>query len=129
MPLRTWRVRNVPALPDAAVVLRGGLLDIEVMRKSITQCHQIYGVWALSVAAKADCSPLDIWKRSRGLRGYGRVRMATAGAIRGLSGPPRLVPMGDDPHYSIVWEGEPTDDQLRELAAAFVQEFDPEAGA
>lgn len=86
---------------DEVVVVRGGVLDPEVLREDALRNHAIYGTFGISVFAIRDAT-LDELAQSVPLVRFERLTLMTVGVIRraGLT----LEPTGRNRrHYDIVF--------------------------
>lgn len=85
---------------DAVVVVRGGELTTEFVRRSASVAHDELGIYALSVFLVLDATLEELCAREPFLARYGKVRLSEAGVLRvaGFA----LIPTLDRPHYDIV---------------------------
>lgn len=89
-------------LPDEAVVIvRGGLMAAETVRRTAAGSHDTYGFLGVSVEAALDVDWEELCRTSPRIAGrYPKVRLSTAGRVRGAGFP--LLPTDDRPHYDVV---------------------------
>ncbi len=86
---------------DVTVVVRGGLLDIEILIQDATRNHQIYGVFGISVFAAKDLTVDELAQLTPLVR-FAQITLMRAGAVRaaGLT----LEPTGRNPrHYDVTF--------------------------
>lgn len=86
---------------DVTVVVRGGLLDPEILIQDATRNHQIYGVFGISVFAAKDLT-VDELAQLPPLVRFAQITLMRAGAVRaaGLT----LEPTGRNPrHYDVTF--------------------------
>lgn len=94
-----FRVRR-DALPDnALVVVRGGLLESERLRRDATMAFVRFGEYGISVLAVADEAALDVIARTT-LVQESVLTMMTVGAIR--ANDLELRPTFRRPHYTVI---------------------------
>jgi hypothetical protein len=85
---------------DAEVVVRGGDLDVAVIRVDARRMHEVYGVYGISVPALRGAT-LDELAQQTPLVRFSQLALVMVGAIRdaGLV----LEPTGRNPrHYTVV---------------------------
>jgi hypothetical protein len=94
-----YRVRIERLADDALVIVRGGDLDIELIRGDAVSAHARFGEYGISVFGAADEAAVDALGRDR-LAQFATLVVMTAGAIRrtGLE----LRPTFRRPHYTII---------------------------
>jgi hypothetical protein len=94
-----YRVRTEQLADDALVVVRGGDLDIDVIRSDAVAAHARFGKYGISVFGAADLAAVDVLARDR-LAQFEVLVLMTAGTIRraGLE----LRPTFRRPHYTIM---------------------------
>lgn len=94
-----FRVRLEALADDELVVVRGGLLEVDRLRRDAVMAFRRFGEYGVSALAAPDESALDVIARTI-LLGEGVLTLATAGAIRrtGLE----LRPTFRRPHYSVM---------------------------
>jgi hypothetical protein len=105
-----FRRRNEPLADDALIVVRGGLLVAASLRRDARIAYLRFGEYGISALAAPDATSLD---RIAGgpLRGYPKLTLMTAGAVRGAG--LELHPTFRRPHYTIVFVD--LDDGVRRL--------------
>ncbi len=101
---------------DAVVVIRGGEMTGEFVRRTATDAHEELGVYAVSVFLALDADVGDLCAAEPFLVRYGKVRLSTVGRLR--SGGFPLIPTLDRPHYDIVLP-DLDDSTLRRLDGCF----------
>jgi hypothetical protein len=87
---------------DTSLVVRGGELDPELLRRDALRNHQIYGTYGISVFAIRDTT-LDDMAQEPPLVRFRRLTIITAGVLRaaGL----RLEPTGRNPrHFDVGFD-------------------------
>jgi hypothetical protein len=94
-----YRVRTEQLADDALVVVRGGDLDIDLIRSDAVAAHARFGEYGISVFGAADDAAVDVLARDR-LAQFEVLVLMTAGTIRraGLE----LRPTFRRPHYTIM---------------------------
>ena len=94
-----YRVRTEGLADDALVIVRGGDLDIDLIRSDALAAHARFGEYGISVFGAADEAALDALARDR-LAQFEILVLMTAGAIRraGLE----LRPTFRRTHYTII---------------------------
>lgn len=93
------RARREQLADDSLVVIRGGLLDPELLRADAQRTFRRFGEHGVSVLAALTEADLDLLGRTV-LRRYEQITVTTAGAIRraGLE----LRPTFRRPHYTVM---------------------------
>ena len=116
--MRPIVVRDDDAPDDAIVVVRGGEMNSDVVRRTATDAHNEYGIYTLSVFLALDSTVDELCRFRPELQRYGKVRMSTVGRLRTLGF--ALIPTIDRPHFDIVLPDltDATLDRL-ELASTF----------
>ena len=76
-----YRVRTERLADDALVIVRGGDLEIDLMRSDAVAAHARFGEYGISVFGAADEAALDALARDR-LAQFEILVLMTAGAIR-----------------------------------------------
>jgi hypothetical protein len=94
-----YRVRTEQLADDALVVVRGGDLDIDLIRSDAVAAHARFGEYGISVFGADDDAAVDVLARDR-LAQFAVLVLMTAGTIRraGLE----LRPTFRRPHYTIM---------------------------
>ena len=95
-----FRVRREPLPDDTLVVVRGGVLDEESLRRDARIAFLRFGEYGVSVLAAPDSEALRRIQ-SGPLRRYRRVTVTTAGAIRRAE--LELRPTFHRPHYTVIF--------------------------
>lgn len=85
---------------DTVVVIRGGEMTGEFVRRTATDAHEELGIYAVSVFLTLDADVDDLCAAEPFLVRYGKVRLSTVGRLRSDGFP--LIPTLDRPHYDIV---------------------------
>ncbi len=94
------RLRREPRADDSLVLLRGGLLDEETLRRDARMTMARFGEYGVSVLAAPDEAAFD--RLAAGpLRAYAQLTLMTAGAVRGTG--VELRPTFRQPHYTVVF--------------------------
>jgi hypothetical protein len=108
--MRGFRVRHEEVPDDTLVVIRGGVMDEDSVRRDARTAFLRFGEYGVSVLAAPDENAL----REVGagpLRSYRQLTVTTAGAIRRAE--LELRPTFRRPHYTVIF---PTlDDGVRRL--------------
>ncbi|MGH9021868.1 MAG: hypothetical protein ACRDV9_01990 [Acidimicrobiia bacterium] len=94
-----FRVRREKLADDALVVVRGGELDLALMRTDAVNAFRRFGEYGVSVFAAPDGTALEHLARERLVR-FEVLTLMTAGAVR--SAGLELRPTFRRPHYTIV---------------------------
>lgn len=96
-------LRSGDTLPDqASVVVRGGELNPDVLRKDASRHHEIYGTYGISVFALRGTT-FDELAQQPPLVRFRRLTLMTVGAIRAAA--LRLEPTGrNDRHFTIAFD-------------------------
>jgi hypothetical protein len=93
-------LRDEDPLDDVVVVVRGGEMASDFVRRSAQNAYDEVGIYAVSVFCALDDSPEALCGTEPFLARYRKVRMSTVGRLRGLGFP--LIPTLGRPHYDIV---------------------------
>ena len=93
-------VRDEEPPEDVVVVVRGGEMNGDHVRRTATDAHDEYGIYAVSVFLAVDVSVDRLCRERPELQRYGKVRLSTVGRLRSLGF--ALIPTLDRPHFDIV---------------------------
>lgn len=85
---------------DTVVVIRGGEMTEEFVRRTATDAHDELGIYAVSVFLALDADVDALCSAEPFLVRYGKVRMSTVGRLRSEGFP--LIPTLERPHYDVV---------------------------
>lgn len=85
---------------DTVVVIRGGEMTGDFVRRTATAAHEELGIFAVSVFLTLDLPVEELCALEPFLVRYGKVRMSAVGRLR--AGGFALIPTLDRPHYDIV---------------------------
>ena len=110
------RDEDVP--DDAVVVVRGGEMNSDHVRRSATDAYDEFGLYAVSVFLAQDASVAELCRDLAELQRYGKVRLSTVGRLRSLGF--ALIPTFDRPHFDVVLP-DLTDATLDRLELGFDQ--------
>lgn len=103
---------------DTVVVVRGGAMNSEFVRRTATRSFEEFGIWAVSVFVAEGVAVVDVCRAVPDLERYGKIRLSTVGRLRVLGF--ALIPTLDHPHFDVVLpDVEPTTLERLELG------FDP----
>jgi hypothetical protein len=103
---------------DTVVVVRGGEMNSEFVRRTATRSFEEFGIWAVSVFVADGVAVVDVCRAVPDLERYGKIRLSTVGRLRTLGF--ALIPTLDYPHFDVVLpDVEPTTLERLELG------FDP----
>lgn len=102
-------------LPDDAVVVRHGVMLLGDMRRSATICHDVHGVYGLSVHAHESMSADDLAGQCK--LDHGRICETTAARLREAGFEVQFTFSGN--HATIKLPSKPTDALLKRLREAF----------
>jgi len=96
---RPLPLRSEQPPDDAAVVLRGGVLRADAVRRAAERTFQLYAVFGISVEGVLDMTVQEACSGER-VVGYRRVRLSTFGRVRvaGFA----LLATFDRPHFTLV---------------------------
>jgi hypothetical protein len=87
---------------DDVVVIRGGLLDPEILRTDALRNHAVYGTFGISVFAVRDAT-LDEMEQQAPLVRFAELTLMTVGAIHAVG--LRLEPTGRNPrHFDVGFD-------------------------
>jgi hypothetical protein len=94
------RARRGEALPsDAALVVRGNLLDPDALRADAVDNHEIYGFWGISVFAEVGSFDL-LWIAANKLARAEWLVVFSTGDVLGAG--LQLWDTGQAPHFDVV---------------------------
>lgn len=93
-------LRDEEPLDDVVVVVRGGEMRSDYVRRTATDAHDELGIYTVSVFVALDDPPQVLCAREPHLARYGKVRYTTLGRLRAAGFP--LVPTLARPHYDVV---------------------------
>lgn len=85
---------------DAVVVVRGGKMDSEFVRRTALDAYDELGLYTVSVFLALDDPVEVLCAREPYLARYGKVRLSTVGVLRGAGF--ALIPTLSRPHYDVV---------------------------
>ena len=85
---------------DAVVVVRGGEMNSDHVRRSATDAYDEFGLYTVSVFLVQDASVEEACRDLPELQRYGKVRLSTVGRLRSLGF--ALIPTFDRPHFDVV---------------------------
>jgi hypothetical protein len=85
---------------DAVVVVRGGQMDSEYVRRTAQDAHDEVGLYTVSVFLALDDSVDVVCAGEPFLARYGKVRFSTVGSLRASGF--MLIPTFERPHYDVV---------------------------
>jgi hypothetical protein len=86
---------------DVVVVVRGGEMNSDFVRRTATRSYEEVGVFTVSVFLALDDDAVDELCRSvEDLERYGKVRLSTVGRLRSLGF--ALLPTLDAPHFDVL---------------------------
>lgn len=85
---------------EAVVVVRGGEMGSEHVRRTAADAHEEFGIYALSVFLALDEPVADLCGREPYLARYGKVRLSTVSRLRAAGF--ALLPTLSRPHYDVV---------------------------
>ena len=98
--MRPLLLRDEPPPDDAVAVVRGGEMNSAFVRVSAQDAFDDFGVFTISVSLTIDGSVDELCSTDKRISRYGKVRLSTAGRLRGLGF--ALLPTLDRPHYDVV---------------------------
>jgi hypothetical protein len=93
-------VRDEEPPDDTVVVVRGGEMNGDTVRRTANDAFDEFGLYTVSVFLALDDTVEVLCRGRPELQRYGQVRLATAGRLRILGF--ALVPTLDRPHYDVV---------------------------
>lgn len=94
-----FRVRRETLPDDALVVVRGGTLEVERLRRDAAMTFARFGEYGVSVLAVPDAAALDTIARTTLVK-ESVLTLMTAGAIRAIE--LELRPTFRRPHYTVM---------------------------
>ncbi len=97
---RLLALRNEDAPDGATVLVRGGEMHVDVIRRAARQALQESGVYGVSVFLALDEDVSALCRSVPDLARYGRIRTATVEALRSAGF--ALLPTGRRPHFTVV---------------------------
>lgn len=87
---------------DDTVIVRGGLLDPDLLRADASRNYAVYGIYGISVFAVKDTT-IDELAQQAPLARFASLTLMKVAAVRAIG--LRLEPTGRNPlHYDIVFE-------------------------
>jgi len=98
--VRPLELREEDPPGDTVVVVRGGEMNSDFVRRSASQSRQEFGFYGLSVFAAVDVNFVELCAAEPMLARYGRVRISSVGRLRALGF--ALVATQQRPHYDVV---------------------------
>ena len=98
--MRPIVVRDEEAPDDTVVVVRGGEMNGDTVRRTATDAFDEFGIYTVSVFLALDATVDELCRDRPELQRYGKVRLTTAGRCDALGF--ALVPTLDRPHYDVV---------------------------
>jgi hypothetical protein len=98
--MRPIVVRDEEAPDETVVVVRGGEMNGDTVRRTAADAFDEFGIYTVSVFLTLDATVDEICRERPELQRYGKVRLTTAGRLRSLGF--ALVPTLDRPHYDVV---------------------------
>jgi hypothetical protein len=98
--LKRIALRDEDVPDDAVVVVRGGEMNSDHVRRSATDAYDEFGLYAVSVFLAQDASVSELCRDLAELQRYGKVRLSTVGRLRSLGF--ALIPTFDRPHFDVV---------------------------
>jgi hypothetical protein len=112
--MKLRRLRDGDVLEDGDVVLvRGGELDLDILRADAARYHSIYGVYGISVFAVRDATVDELAQQAPLVR-FDRLTLLTVRDV--LAAGMRLEPTGRNPrHYTVGFDD--LEDGVRRLAS------------
>lgn len=96
---RALPLRSEQPPDDAAVVLRGGVLGADGVRRAAQRTFDLYAVFGVSVEGVLDVTVQEACRGER-VAGYRRIRLSTFGRLRGAGF--ALLGTFDRPHFTLV---------------------------
>ena len=98
--MRPFALRSEEPPDDTVVVVRGGEMNSDYVRRAAGQSFDELGVYGVSVFLALDKDVVDLCSSEPALARYGKVRLSTAGRLRpaGFA----LLPTLARPHYDVV---------------------------
>jgi hypothetical protein len=97
---RPLRLRAEQPPDDAAVVIRGGVLNRASIERAAARSLDLHGVLGISVEGAIGVSVLDACRSSERLAPYRRIRLSTFGRLRAAGF--ALLATFEHPHFTLV---------------------------
>jgi hypothetical protein len=98
--VKPFVLRDEDPPDDAVVVIRGGEMESDSVRRSAERNHDAFGFYGISVFVAVD-QPVRVLCANLGqIARYSKVRLSTAGRLRSEAFP--IIPTLDRPHFDIV---------------------------
>ena len=85
---------------DVVVVVRGGEMNSDFVRRTATRSYEEVGVFTVSVFLAIEGSVEDLCRSVDDLERYGKVRLSTVGRLRALGF--ALLPTLAAPHFDVL---------------------------
>jgi hypothetical protein len=114
--VRPLALRGEDPPDDSVVIVRGGEMKSDFVRRSARQSFDEFGFYGVSVWAALDRDVVALCASEPMLVRYGRIRLSTAGRLRALDF--ALVATMQRPHFDVVLP-DTADATLERLEAAF----------
>lgn len=114
--MRLLPLRSEDPPDDTVVIVRGGEMVSNHIRRTATRSFEEFGFYGVSVFAALDTDVDELCGREPELGRYGKVRLSTVGRLRRERF--AVIPTLDRPHFDIVLP-DITADTLERLESAF----------
>jgi hypothetical protein len=98
--MRPFALRSEDPPDDAVVVVRGGEMNSEHVRRTASQSHEELGIYGVSVFLALDDDLIGLCRGEPMLARYGKIRCSTTGRLRAAGF--ALLPTLERPHYDVV---------------------------
>lgn len=85
---------------DVVVVVRGGEMNSDFVRRTATRSYEEVGVFTVSVFLSPEDAVEELCRSVEDLERYGKVRLSTVGRLRFLGF--ALLPTLDAPHFDVL---------------------------
>ena len=85
---------------DVVVVIRGGEMNSDFVRRTATRSYEEVGVFTVSVFLALGDAVEELCRSVEDLERYGKVRLSTVGRLRSLGF--ALLPTLDAPHFDVL---------------------------